>query len=190
MASFATTDDLAARLKRTFTAAEESQADQFLEGATARIRAITDQWISLVVDDEITVQAPISRVLWLPERPVVAVTSVEIDGVATTAWKLRGSRLILNEGTWADLCEEHEVDVVYTHGYAAESDGIALAWDACLALAGQQMNNPKNLSSRSIDDYREAFADASLGSDLGALGKALRKKYARRPATGSINTAA
>jgi len=190
MASFATATDLAERLKRTFTTAEVAQAELLLAGATAHIRAVADQWISFVEDDVVTVNAPVSRDLWLPQRPVVAVSSVKVDDVTVTDWKLSGSRLrkLDRDDVWATLCEEHEVEVTYTHGYDVGADGLDLAKSACLAMAAQEMKNPAGLKSRRIDDYAETFGES--GETSGFLEKAILKQYGKRPRTGSINTAA
>ena len=189
MASFATPADLATRMKKTFTPAQVDQAELLLAGATARIRALTDQWISQVVDDVFTTGAPVSRVLWLPQRPVAAVDSVKVDGVVVTDWVRRGGRLIRTD-PWATVGEEVEVEVTYTHGYPAESDGLELARDACLALAAQGMSNPDGLKQESIDDYARTFGGTSSDDGLGALVKALVLRYGRRPRTGSIKPAA
>lgn len=181
MASFATSSDLAARLKKTFSDADTDQADLLLAGATARIRALTGQWISEVVDDVWTTDAPLSRTLWLPERPVTAVASVTLDGAPVTDWVLRGSRL-RRTCPWA-TCEESEVVVTYTHGYGLESEGIGLARDACMALAGWAQGNTTGLRQRTIDDFTQIFGDESQWE---YLNKTLIKAYGKRPSTGSV----
>ena len=186
MASFATSDQLAARLKKTFTDADTDQAELLLAGATAKIRSDVGQWISEVVDDVWTTDAPVSRVLWLPQRPVTSVASVTVDGDAATDWRLRGSRLIRSI-PWADGCVESEVVVTYTHGHPLESEEMALARDACMALAGWARGNSTGLKQRSIDDYTEIFGDEAQWE---YLNKTLIKAYGMRPRTGSINTAA
>lgn len=184
MASFATSDDLAARLKKTFTNADKDQADSLLAGATAKIRALTGQWISQVVDDVWTTDAPVSRVVWLPQRPVTAVASVTVDGVAVTDWVLRGSRL-RRKCLWATACEESELVVTYSHGYADDDEELVLAKDAAMAMAGWARGNIGGLKQRTIDDFTQVFGDESQWE---YLYKALIKQYGKRPATGSVNT--
>lgn len=181
--AFATSADLATRLKRTFSSAESDQADLLLAGATAEIRALTGQWISEVVDDVFTTDAPLSRVLWLPERPVTSVASVTVDGTAVTDFHRRGSRLI-RSAPWA-TCEGSEVVVVNTHGYNDEDERFDLARSACMAMAGPQMGNPQNLKSETIDDYTRVFGDYA---DSTPLGKALYRQYGKRPRMGSVDT--
>lgn len=192
MASFATSADLAVLLKRSFTDAEKDQADQLLVGATARIRAITDQWITEVTNDVWTTDAPLSRVLWLPQRPVTAVATVKVDGVTVTDWRLRGSRLIRG-AAWARSCDLEvppEVEVTYTHGIPAGDERLDLAKDACLAFAAAAWTNPDGLKSERIDDYARTFGDSAGGQQWAGVEKALRGQYGRRPKTGSISTAA
>lgn len=184
METFAAPDQLAARLKKTFTPADAAQAQLLLEGATARIRAVTGQWISEVVNDVWTTDAPVDRVLWLPQRPVSAVASVTLDGVPVTDWVLRGSRL-RRRCSWATACEESEVVVTYTHGYPIESEEMALARDACMALAGWARGNTDGLKQRTIDDFTQIFGDESQWE---YLNKSLIKAYGKRPSTGSIDT--
>jgi hypothetical protein len=191
MASFASSDDLAVRLKKSFTETEKDQAEQLLAGATTRIRAITDQWITQVVDDVWTTDAPLSRVLWLPQRPVTAVTSVKVDGVVITDWRLRGARLI-RPCAWSTGCDTTppEVEVTYTHGIPVGDERLDLAKDACIAFAAAARTNPDGLKSESIDDYSRAFAGGGGDPQWAGTEKALCRQYGRRPKTGSINTAA
>lgn len=188
MASFAIPADLEIRLKKTFSDAQKDQAEQLLAGATAKIRALTDQWISEVANDVFITSAPTSRVLWLPQRPVTAVASVELDGIAVTDWVRRGSRLI-RSSPWAAACDEVELEVVYTHGYAANDERLDLAKDYCLAFAAQGMSNPNGYQSEKIDDYARAFGNGGGDAGWAAVEKALCRQYGRRPKTGSVSTA-
>ncbi len=188
MASFATSADLATRLKKSFSNAEKDQADQFLAGASAWIRAVTGQTISEVVDDVWITDAPTSCVLWLPQRPVSAVTSVLVDGDPVTDWDLRGSRLRRPEA-WSDGSSIPEVEIVYTHGYPEGSDELDLAKDACLARAAEQRANPNGYKSEKIDDYARTHGDGSSANAWAGVAKALCRQYGKRPGTGSVSTA-
>jgi hypothetical protein len=191
--SFASVADLSARLSKTFTQEQELKVNLILAGATAYIRACTDQWISEVVDDIITIDAPVSDTVWLPQRPVQSVSSVKVDGEVTTGWKLRGSRLVkvsTGEPYWATSCDAHEMEITNTHGHPAGDPGLDLAKDACMTLAVYRLENPMNLLSESVDDYARTFSNGSQNSEWSGLEYALRSQYCRRPKTGSVSTAA
>lgn len=182
MTSLATSVDLGTRLKRQFSGAEADQADSYLEGASAYIRAVVDQEISEVVGDVITIDAPRSCTVWLPQRPVQSVASVTANGVLMTDWRLRGSRLIRRQ-PWM-TCEPVELVITYTHGLPPGDDRLQFAKDACLTLAIQRMANPKGLTNRKIDDYAEGFGDGTVSTEH--LDAALRRLYGKRPRTGSV----
>lgn len=80
--AFATVDQLEVLLGRVFDdGIEQSQAALLLELATTAIRAEAGQTISLVEDDEVLLAGTWDYDLDLPERPVVDVTSVALNGV-------------------------------------------------------------------------------------------------------------
>lgn len=79
---FASSDDLAARLGVTFTDAEAARADLLLQRATGIIQRETKQTIALVTGDVYTRPGDYSSRVRLPERPVVSVSSVVLNGVA------------------------------------------------------------------------------------------------------------
>lgn len=188
MASFATHADLAALLKKSFSESEKSQAELLLAESTAWVRAITGQWISQVVDDVWITDAPVSRIVWLPERPVSAVTSVLLDGVAVTDWVLRGGRL-RRSVPWSDGTSDVELEVVYTHGYPVGDEKLDLAKSACLAMAAERRSNPNGYKSEKIDDYARSFSDGGTADQWDRVAKALCRQYSKRPRTGSVSTA-
>lgn len=73
--------------------------------------------------------------LFLSQRPVTAVTSVEIDGVAFTDYEwARWGRLERNdEGAWS----EGPIIVTYDSGYATDDDEWAALKQICCAVAGR-----------------------------------------------------
>src|SRR5436190_23773507 len=91
--SLATVEELAVLLRRTFSAAETVAAALILTGASDSIRSYVHQTISVVEDDEFVADADGVFELWLPERPVRAVSSITVDGaaVATTSYSWRQS---------------------------------------------------------------------------------------------------
>lgn len=126
--------DLEARLGRKITSsAEIVQANAFLADASAKVSSYTRQNFALVTDDEVVLR-PVGTLLRLPERPVVAVTSVTAIGcdgspdfpLAGFCWD--GSDLIDLDGWsssvinlpewWADGYGADSYRVIYDHGYA------------------------------------------------------------------------
>jgi hypothetical protein len=79
MAALATQADLESRLGRSLTATEQTRAAVLLNDASARVRAYTRQDFDQVLADEIILR-PVGTVLILPQRPVLAVTSIVAIG--------------------------------------------------------------------------------------------------------------
>lgn len=138
MAAFADADDLAALLGETFDATRSAQAAIALDLASTAIRAWTRQTIDLVEDDTIVVDGVWETDLILPERPVVEVTGVTVDGVADTGWELVGSSLRRTVGGWGG--PDVAVEVTYTHGWEMTPDAVR---SVCLQAAARFMINPE-----------------------------------------------
>lgn len=132
--ALATIADLEARLGRKITnPAEITQAEAFLADASAKVASYCRQSFALVTDDEVILR-PVGTLLRLPERPVLAVTSVAAiacDGQAELAlvgycWDgsdlielAGGSGFIINDPEWWDDGDGADsYKVVYDHGYA------------------------------------------------------------------------
>lgn len=161
--------DLAALLQRDI---DQASAVLALRLASGTVRRYTRQTISLVAGDTITRIPQPANTLILPQRPVVAVASVVVDGDPATDWVLHGDALV-RDGGWPA-----GATITYTHGYAEIPDDVQTI---VLRLASLQMTNPSGLRSRSIDDYSETFATETLGT--GALtrdDKAILDGYRRR----------
>src|SRR5581483_3923985 len=77
---FADSDDLAARLGLVFTDDEHVRANTLLEIASGLIQDEAKQKIALVTDDVFTMPGTTEQLIKLPERPVVSVSSVTLDG--------------------------------------------------------------------------------------------------------------
>ena len=126
--------DLEARLGRKITnPAEITQAQAFLADASAKVSSYTRQEFALITGDEVVLR-PVGTLLRLPERPVVAVTSVTAIGcdgqaefpLAGYCWD--GSDLIDLAGWsgavinypdwWDDAGGSDSYRVIYDHGYA------------------------------------------------------------------------
>lgn len=132
--ALATIAALEARLGRSLVVGPETiQAQAFLDDASAKVSAYCRQGFALVEDDEVVLR-PVGTLLRLPERPVIAVTSVTAigcDGVADlqlAGWCWDGSDLIDLDGwsgavinlpeCWGAGDGADSYRVVYDHGYA------------------------------------------------------------------------
>lgn len=191
MASLATAPDLAARLNTTFDAGQTAQAEQFLEEASALIRATTGQTISFVAGDTFTTEAPNGLWLDLPQRPVRQIGSVLVGDQPVTDVTLVGDRLFRRASwdnryvvgswwPWFPAAFPYTVTIIYDHGYHSADEGIVLAKSACLAIASQTVVNPGGVASEAIDDYRVQFRDnAGTLTMSEALEKRLVQAYGR-----------
>lgn len=164
-------------------------ATLLIETATAVVqRAAGGQRIVLVADD-VLVRAG-SRSSWfdLPQRPVVSVASVTLDGAAVTAgpagsggttYRRVGNRLWRGDG-WQTYCgEPSEVRVVYTHGLDTTDQDIQLARDAVLGLSVTAAEAPGAIKAEQIGSYRVSF-DAVEAALTDSLAASLAAQYGRR----------
>ena len=102
--------------------------------ASSIIRAYCNQTLSQMTGDVITVYPTASSFLSLPERPVTAVSSVLVGGVATTDYYIvpRG----LRSGTVASpgSAWTSGATVTYTHGYAETSEAFKAVKAVCIEM--------------------------------------------------------
>lgn len=178
----ASASDLASLLQITMTAEQTARAEMLIECATAVVQqAAGNQRIVEVEDDPGEQMGTTDSWLWLPQRPVTAISDVEIDGEALTVdtdFKRFGSRL-WRECGWAECwTEPSTITYVYTHGYATGSQDLQLARSAVLSLTRGVWDNPTGAVREAIDDYSVAFEAMAATMDASPyLSKALAKKY-------------
>lgn len=181
MVAFATSSDLGARMKRTFTGAEATWVDGLLADATAYLQREIGQ---LVHPKETVTFTDWPSAGWveLPQWPVVSVDAVERGGVAVP-FEDRPGRV--------RVASDEKVDVTFTFGYEdCPRDLVAL----CCSLVSQQLLLVEaglglsigGLSSVALDDFKIAFADGGDGTGL-TLPKptlaGLRQAYGRGTVT-------
>lgn len=182
---FATVDELAAYLQRSLSAGEAA-ADLLLEIASGTIRDFTLQTIDLVEDDEIALTGANGRRLWLPERPVIDVSSVAVDGQLTPAttyrWTSDGELGLLPwewsvntsgaSGHWGG--PHATVTVVYSHGYAVIPPAIK---GVCLALAARGMAAPDAgaVTQTSLGSFSESYSREAAMTLTAAEERKLRR---------------
>lgn len=189
MNSFATPADLADRLQQPDPGVFTATAQQLLAGASDTIRSYTGQTINLVTDDQVSLLGDGIGVLELPQRPVVSVASVSIDGTAVTDFLLRGSMLYRATGglwsaisglpDWFSNAYPSQVTVVYTHGYDTIPDAVKAV---CLNVAQRAYANPAGNRSEAetIGSYSHS---TTVGGDapLGGLYLTEEDRRALRP---------
>lgn len=178
--------DLEKVMQRTLTA---NTATVLLEGATAAVQAVTGQRLVQVADDEITIEVDdLTGVhLSLPERPVTAVTSVEIGATAVTDYTAQlGHGRLYRVAGWRsaallpDPGAPSTVTVTYSHGYAPTDQRLQLARSVTLLLAAAAYSNPGGATRVQTGSVSASYDDtfARLGASP-ALTRQLRARYAR-----------
>jgi hypothetical protein len=190
--AFATVQEFSNYMQQTVA---NSAATLALDIATSRIRSETDQYLSLVEDDEITLRGSSGKV-YLPQNPVISVESVttrwigesesltQVVDVDFVRW---GNELSWSSGgyvragaspRWGYLGHywPEYVTVVYTHGYAVIPDDVK---GCCLMLAAEHYTSPDGTGYESIEDYAWRRDDAGESPAAVAL-KALVKRYGCR----------
>lgn len=158
LSPLADTDDLTARGIDTTNA---SRVAALLNAASAAIRDAAGCAISRVTAT-VTLWTEPSRRIELPAKPVQSVSSVVLDGVPVTDYKLRGSGLWLN-GYWqmpGDI--PGELVVTFDSGYDPVPDDVV---DLCCSLvagglaAAEDGYDPKRgMGYERIDDYQYGMA--------------------------------
>lgn len=187
----ATPESLASLLQQDLDA---STANLVLDVSTAVVQEAAGQRLVQVADDEMTLLGTTESWLWLPQRPVTAVTSVELDGDAVdedaigtvvAGYRRFGDRLWRCEGWQTYLYVPSTVVVINTHGYASGDQDLELARGATLSIAKGMYANPSGVAREQIDDYAVSYAKAAgeaadLMEAAPGLRAALRRKYGRR----------
>lgn len=143
MEAFATEAQLQTHLE--LDSIDAVRAELLLANASAAIRAEVGQVLSLVTDDEVTVD-PDGGLLLLPEIPVLSVSAVTVDDVALdpTAWHVRRSGVLRVTSV---LYPTSTVQVTYTHGLDPLPDALR---GLCLQIAGRLYSNPESLTSETV----------------------------------------
>lgn len=99
------------------------------------------QHIALVENDEITLTGMLSTRLTLPERPIVSVASVTLNGVAVTDYTISGPDLV-REGKW-----DGAVAVTYAHGFDPIPHSVQTVVAQIVGRAYTQTDNVKTEQS-------------------------------------------
>lgn len=177
MTAFATADDLATYLNRDLDAGEQAQAELMLGIASGHIRREVAQTISLVTDDVAVLRGNWTPRLRLPERPVVSVSSVVIDGspaLSAVDYRLVGDTLVRGwwDGVVVNRSEDsgsghwggdRKVTVTYTHGFATIPDEIK---GVCLAMVARSIQIPDGAVQETTGSHSVTFkSSGAVGLD-------------------------
>jgi hypothetical protein len=157
--TLATLPQLEDHLGVRFDADEELTGLQALEGATGVIQAYTRQTIEAVTGDVFTT-SEVCNPLFLPQRPVTAVSAVVVDGVTVTsgyyAWNPFGRLYHLYQSRWSYAWPGSTIAVTYNHGYAVIPADVRMV---CLAVAGRLIENPTESDRESIGSASSDYGD-------------------------------
>lgn len=174
MTAFATAADFADLTGLTLTSDQETRADNLLGRASDRIRETVKQEISLVPNDVYSRPGTTDKRILLPQRPVVSVASVTLDGTAISDWYLAGDELVRRGIAYVDRIlddqifagrygaggfgwEQQTLTIVYTHGY--DTDSIP---EICRSIALEMVKrvwvNPGGVIQEIVADSQVTYA--------------------------------
>lgn len=161
-------EDLAARLGVTFTTDQAARATALIADASAYVRNYTRQTITAVTGDVAVLESTTEQWLWLPQRPVAAVTSVSIGSavVSPVYWVQQGDGLYRFYGwqgrfygstsTWN---QPDTIAVTYDHGFTVVPDDIVAV--VC-KIAKASWVNPQGLQRWRQGETEVALSAATV----------------------------
>ena len=198
MASLATPQDLQDRLGRPLTDAEAARAQALLTDASAMVRAYTGQDFTLATGEQVLrAQAGVVR---LPQRPVIAVSSVVAIGgasvpeVTVVDWVFDGIDQIhlgdggcvinLPESWWDDDGFPDTFRVTYSHGYAAPPADVVAVVCAMVLRTLTAPTTQGGITSETIGAYSYQLqgADTGVAVNLGQPDRDVLARYRRTEA--------
>jgi hypothetical protein len=175
----ATNTDLVVWLDIPTLTMPTDRAEEALHVATGWVQSYTQQKLVPVTGDVVTLDVPPNtRELWLPERPVTAVTSVTILGVplvsGTDSTLIGASRLRAKR--WTYWPTDDPVVVTYNHGYATADQTLR---GVVLSAAARIINNPASMRGENVGSV--SWQAAGVGRDTGTAGLLLSEQAALAP---------
>jgi hypothetical protein len=165
LSPLATIADLEAR-GVTVDPSEVDAVNLYFEVASTLVRDAAGSPISETVTT-VTLPGEYDQRLRLPGLPIQTVSTVTIDDVAVTDWRLTGG-MLWREAGWRTGCEPSDVEVTYLHGMPAVPADIV---DMVCRLVGQELaslrsgeTNTRVIESERIGDYSVKYSDAETGT--------------------------
>jgi hypothetical protein len=187
--ALASVSDLASYVGREI-ANDDASALLALELASGVVREYCGQTLTLVEDDEVTLNGSGTRVLLLPETPVTDVASVTVEGVELEAdyWDWTSDGVINRIGGTLPPVEgsvflpgaprsvlwptgARSVVVVYSHGL---SEVPAAVKAVVLSVASRVLDSPSSVKQESIGAYSVTYTNGAptlLDSEIGSLSR-------------------
>jgi hypothetical protein len=190
-----TVADFAARLGRTLTPAQEAQAQALLDDASSVVRAYIRQDITrATTTDTFTMRRadPLLHrcggIVTLPQRPVVDIDSVSVNGTVTSDWWQEGNDILVRAWAWDQPPAAHrapQVTVTYTHGWDPVPGDIQAI---VIQAANRVMVNPSGLRSETVGGESVTYLVPNGGEALGVLLSELEKRALRayRRSSGTV----
>jgi hypothetical protein len=162
---FATAGELAQLIGQN-EPSDLSRMQMFIELASAEIRGYTEQVLSEVTDEVVMFEPTWSQTLYLPERPVTGVTSVTVDAVATTDYRLVDERKLVrgsDPNVASSLDWSFGATVTYSHGYAETTEAYKSIKKICLEAASNAYTLNEQGQSEVLGGLTGATALESAG---------------------------
>jgi len=181
---FVTAEDVATYVQSDV---DTASADLAIASAEALVRGFCRQTLSEASSTAV-LPVQLGDAGWyvdLPERPVTAVTSVEVNGTAYaagTGYQVDGSRIWLADVSSSadDFAPVDTAEVAYDHGYASASQQFAEIKAVVLSVAGRLYDNPRGMRMESVEGYtytRGGSGDDILGATLSRTERDALRRY-------------
>lgn len=167
---FCSIDDINTFLGTTILP-DDAQALLAIDEATAVIQNYCNQKIEQVSDDTIQLDGTGSTKLFLPELPVVSISSVEADGVLLdpTYYALAENGVLWRKyGVWT--VGARNISITYTHGYVSIPEDVkGVCYRSASRLYQARLKAAKvdfvgDVKSVSVGDYSISFGGGGLGA--------------------------
>lgn len=170
MTAFATHEDLAKRMKRTFTPDEQEWASELLEDAAAYLRGCMGSAQVYPVTKSTFTAWPAGGRVDLPQPFVVSVDAVTRDGVPVAFTRRE-------DAVYVRYDDEHEV--TFTYGLPEPPRdlvgfNVALVSQTVTLVEAELGVSVGGLSSVALDDFKIAFADGGAMTGLALPDHSLR----------------
>lgn len=125
-------------------------------------------------------------VIVLPQRPVVSVDGITVDGIALTEdvdFRVVNDHVVRVERPWGYPGMWTEVVITYTAGYEVVPDDIV---SLCARRVATQLEIPAGVRQYSIGSFSATVAEETIRSDWAADESATLARYSRKRRPGLV----